>query len=61
MPTLYEEGDSLHGYRITIRARRLGKPKVIAFSGRHRTQMIVAQDDVHCVIDMPLKRPKPKT
>ena len=59
MPTLFEKGDALRGDRVAINARQISRPQVIARSGRHEAQEIVARDNVYCVIEMPLKaRPK---
>ena len=59
MPTLFDKGDALRGDRVAINARRLSRTQVIARSGRHEAQAIVARDEVYCVIEMPLKaRPK---
>ena len=55
MTTLFESGDVLRGERIAINARRLSKPVVVATSGRHQAQHIVARDNVYCVIEMPLR------
>jgi hypothetical protein len=55
MPTLIERGDALRGDRLAINARRISRPGVIARSGRHQTQSIVARDKVYCVIEMPLR------
>lgn len=59
MTTLLETGDALRGDRIAINARRIDQPRVVEGSGRHRTQAIIARDNVYCVIEMPLRaRPK---
>lgn len=59
MPTLFEAGDALRADRVAINARRLSRPRVIARTGRHQAQSIVARDTVYCVIEVPLKaRPK---
>lgn len=59
MTTLFEAGDTLRGDRIAINARRLSDQKVIARSGSHRAQAIVARDNVFCVIEKPLRaRPR---
>ena len=59
MTTLLNVGDALRGDRVAINARRISKPQVIAASGRHSASEIVARDNVHCVIEMPLRaRPK---
>ena len=59
MPTYFNKGDALRGDRVAINARRLSRPLVIAMSGRHEAQAIVARDNVYCVIEQPLKvRPK---
>ena len=59
MPTLFNTGDALRGNRVAINARRLSNPTVMARSGRHQAQEIIARDNVYCVIETPLKvRPK---
>lgn len=59
MPTLFETGDALRGDRVVLNAHRVSNPRVIARSGRHEAQEIVARDNVYCIIEMPLRvRPK---
>lgn len=59
MPTLFDVGDAIRGDRVAINARRLSRIQVIARSGRHEAQAITARDNVHCVIELPLRaRPK---
>ena len=59
MPTYFNKEDALRGDRVAINARRLSRPLVIAMSGRHEAQAIVARDNVYCVIEQPLKvRPR---
>ena len=59
MPTYLNEGDALRGERVAIYERRLSRPQVIALSGRHEAQAIIARDNVYCVIERPLKvRPR---
>jgi hypothetical protein len=59
MPTLFNAGDALRGDRVAINARQFSRPRVIARSGRHQAQEIVARDNVYCVIEIPLRaRPK---
>ncbi len=60
MPTtLFDTGDALRGDRVAINARRLSRPAVIARSGRHQAQEIIAWDNVYCVIEKPLRaRPR---
>ena len=55
MTTLSNTGDALRGYRIAVTARRLSKPAVVNQSGRHKANRIIARDNVHCVIEIPLK------
>ncbi len=55
MPTLFETGDALRGDRVVLNARRISGPRVIARSGRHEAQEIIARDNVYCVIEMPLR------
>ena len=48
MPTtLFDPGDAIRGDRVVINARRLGDRRVIAGSGRHQTQHIIARDNVY--------------
>ena len=54
MTTLFNTGDALRGYRITITARRLSNPVVVNQSGRHKANRIIARDNVYCVIEIPL-------
>lgn len=54
MTTLFDAGDALRGYRVAITARRLSKPAVVNESGRHKSNLIIARDNVYCVIEMPL-------
>jgi hypothetical protein len=59
MPTLFNVGDALRGDRVAISSRRLSRPRVIARSGRHEAQLVIARDQVYCVIERPLRaRPK---
>ena len=59
MATLFESGDALRGDRVVLNARRISRPRIIARSGRHEAQEIIARDNVYCVIEMPLKaRPR---
>lgn len=59
MPTLFQEGDAIRGDRVAVNARQFSKPQVIALTGRHQAQQIIARDNVYCVVEMPLKaRPK---
>ena len=53
--TLFELGDAIRGDRVAISARRLTSPRVIARSGRHQAQALVARDNVYCVVEMPLR------
>ena len=54
MTTLFNSGDALRGYRVAITARRLSRPAIVNESGRHKASLIIARDDVYCVIEMPL-------
>ena len=60
MPTtLFNVGDALRGDRIVIIARRVSRPMVVNHSGRHNANKVIARDDVHCVIQVPLQhRPR---
>ena len=44
----------MRGYRVAITARRLSKSAVVNESGRHKANLIIARDNVYCVIEMPL-------
>ena len=54
MTTLFDAGDALRGYRVAVTARRLSKPAVVNESGRHKANLIIARDNVYCIIEMPL-------
>ena len=54
MTTLFDTGDALRGYRVAVTARRLSKPAVVNESGRHKANLIIARDNVYCIIEMPL-------
>ncbi len=53
--TRFEVGDGIHGDRVAITARRLSKPEVVNYSGRHKIQRLIARDDVYCVIEQALR------
>ena len=54
MTTLFDIGDAVRGHRVAITARRLGKPTLVNQSGRHKASYLIARDNVHCVIEIPL-------
>lgn len=59
MTTLFDVGDALRGDKILIIARRVSPPKVVNHSGRHRAVSVIARDNAHCTIEIPLY-PRPK-
>ena len=59
METLFEVGDALRGGRVRIIARRIYQPRVVNQSGRHKAIEVIARDNAHCVIEMPLY-PRPR-
>ena len=50
-----KSGDILKGNIIRVEARKIGKIKVIANSGRHKAQKTVLRDNAICVIDRELE------
>ena len=59
MTTLFNQDDAIRGARVGITARRIGKPQLVNQSARHKASRLTAWDNVHCVIERPLKeRPK---
>lgn len=50
----YEEGDTIHGYRIRAEARKFSDPKVIAKTGRHKAQRIILTENAEAVIERKL-------
>ena len=50
-----KSGDILKGNIIRVEARKIGKIKVIAKSGRHKAQKTVLRDNAICVIDRELE------
>ena len=47
----YEEGDSIHGYRIRAEARKISDPHVIAKTGRHKAQRIILTENAEAIIE----------
>lgn len=50
----FEEGDTIHGYRIRAVARRISDPHVIAKTGRHKAQRIILTENAEAVIERKL-------
>jgi hypothetical protein len=50
----YEEGDTIHGYRIRAEARKSSDPHVIAKTGRHKAQRIILTENAEAVIERKL-------
>jgi len=55
MTISYEEGDSLKGDLIVGRARKLSKPRIVVFSGRHKSQQLMLQENAFCRIEKKLR------
>ncbi|HIH37123.1 MAG TPA: hypothetical protein HA232_04370 [Methanocellales archaeon] len=50
----YDEGDSIHGYRIRAEARKVSDPRVIAKTGRHKAQRIILTENAEAIIERKL-------
>lgn len=50
----YEEGDTIHGYRIRAEARKISDQRVIAKSGRHKAQRIILTENAEAIIERKL-------
>jgi hypothetical protein len=50
----YDEGDSIHGYRIRAEARKVSDPRIIAKTGRHKAQRIILTENAEAVIERKL-------
>jgi len=50
----YEEGDSVHGYRIRAEARKISDPRVIAKSGKHKAQRIILTENAEAIVERKL-------
>ena len=50
----YEEGDTIHGYRIRAEARKISDPSVIAKTGRHKAQRVILTENAEAVIERKL-------
>jgi hypothetical protein len=55
MAELTNVGDAIRGEKVIAKARAVGRPQLIQFSGRHKGSQIVLRDTVYCVISIPLK------
>jgi len=51
----YEMGDALFGAKIYAEARKVGGPKVIVRTGRHRAQSVTLIENAKAVIIKKLK------
>ena len=51
----HEEGESLKGDLIIGRARKLSKPRIVVFSGRHKSQQLMLQENAFCRIEKKLR------
>jgi hypothetical protein len=51
----YDEGDSLHGSKIYVEARKIDGPRVIVKTGRHRAQSITLVENAKAVVIKKLK------
>jgi hypothetical protein len=50
----YEEGDTLHGYRIRAEARKISDPTVMAKTGRHKAQRVILNENAEATIERKL-------
>ena len=50
----YDEGDSIHGYRIRAEARKVSDPRVISKTGRHKAQRIILTENAEAIIERKL-------
>jgi len=50
----YEEGDTVHGYRIRAEARKISDLTVIAKTGRHKAQRVILTENAEAVIERKL-------
>ena len=50
----YDEGDSIHGYRIRAEARKVSDTRVIAKTGRHKAQRIILTENAEAIIERKL-------
>lgn len=50
----YEEGDTIHGYRIRAEARKISDPSVIAKTGRHKAQRVILTENAEATIERKL-------
>ncbi len=51
----YDEGDSIHGYRIRAEGRKISDPRVIAKTGRHKAQRIILTENAEAIIERKLE------
>lgn len=47
----YEVGDSIHGHRIIVEARKVSDPVIIVKSGRHKARRIILAENASAIID----------
>ena len=50
-----KEGDALLGDRIAVKARRIGKTRLIEDTSAHRCQSTKLRGSAYCVIESPLR------
>jgi len=55
MTVYYKEGDALKADVIIGRARKLTKPRTVVFSGRHKSQQLMLQENAFCRIEKKLR------
>lgn len=51
----HEKGEGIRGSRIVMRARKLGKPRLIQGSGRHKTNEIHGTENAEAWIEIPIR------
>ena len=51
MATYYGYGDAIKGERIVARTRKIGKSKLIQYSGQHKGTELKLEKEAFCVID----------
>ncbi len=50
----FQDGDSIHGYRIRAEARKISDPHVIAKTGRHKAQRLILTENAEAIIERKL-------
>ncbi len=51
----YKAGDALKGDMLIGRARKLTKLRTVVFSGRHKSQQLMLQENAFCRIEKKLR------